>query len=805
MEDDNIKDENALHYKEEEQDSQLNSKNNDLNNKDEKNIELPNPNEINSSNGDNQKDNFESEKEKENNKDLPITNSKEKNEEPREQIDNLNNNEDKESNKKENNEEINKSVTESKDNDEFFDNQGIDEILNKAKNQEKESAKIEEKNEGDINKEENQNNKVDKKNVTNFSNKSLLSNFNGDKQENQKEEQNNEKNDNNDNKSEQNNQINEKEIENLTFLSNAYSTGVRLSRGKIKNAIDEYNKIKSQIKQIFIKPEPTTSSATTKEINLMLNLLDYLNVILDVIINHQRLPKIPPKTYREKESEEKIASLQLQNKEKIVSVYKKQYEKLKARLDEVSSDDYVLKLTERIQKLNEDLSNINKDNRQLKTNQIISENLFKKKINSDSITNHLSKLMTDCNKQKTDCDNITKKIQKNLEIIKKNDEKIKKLENDLKEIDSTAHQQFHFVDYDNVKKEKAKDSRRQKQITKLKKQIEIFQHAIVSNQAKYELIANKNQDQITQLESDKEGLAELLKIKKDELDLMKQNSEILRPQKVDLGYPFSFKPIQNTNNSDIIQTNQSSRIKKADVIEQLTKKQKEEEALHNKSQDITGTNTSIVLKNISLKPNFSFSHSKLNNNVKNLQKKNTADDIFITKTGEIKEDIALDEDPEEKKNNIKEIIESDIKEKTKYSNQSNIDKKPEIKENDNLRSKVLNTIMIGEDDLMNRKNIDEVNENKIELPQINNNNNIEHEDVSDTNEQEHVLDEKKEEDNNKEQLNETPNKPINIENILKPSKLKEEKKLPPLKGSVDFGGKKKFQEDEEVIEEVNYQ
>lgn len=804
MEDDNLKGENVLHYQEdEEKDSKFDSKNN-LNIKLEQDIEPPNPNEINT-NRYNPKDNFESEKENENNKDLIVDNSKEKNEEPKEQNDNINNNDNKENNKKDNNEEINKSVTESKDNDEFFDNKGIDEILNQVKNQEIENINNGENNDENIDKEEYQDNKVDKKNVTNFSNKSLLSNFNGEKQENQNEEPTHE---NKDNKNEQINQMNEKEIEELNFLSKSYSTGVRLKKGKIKNAIDEYNKIKSQINQIFIKPEPTTPSATTKDINLMLNLLDYLNIILDVIINHQRLPKVTAKSNREKENEEKIASLQFQNKEKIISVYKKQYEKVKARLDVVSSDDYVSKLNERIQKLNEDLSNINKDNRQLKTNQIISENLFKKKINSDSIANHLSKLMTDCNKHKSDCDNITKKIQKNLEIIKKNDEKIKKLENDLKEIDSTAHQQFHFVDYDNVKKEKAKDSRKQKQITKLKKQIEIFQHAMVSNQAKYELIANKNQEQINQLESDKEGLAELLKIKKDELDLMKQNSEILRPQKIDLGYPFSLKPIQNTNSSEIMQTNQSSRIKKADVLEQLTKKQKEEEALHNKSQDITGTNTSIVLKNISLKPNFSFSHSKLNNNVKNLQKRNTADDLFITKPGEIKEDIGLDEEPEEKKLNIKEIIETDVKEKTKYSNETNKDKKPEVKENkenDNLRSKVLNTVMIGEDDLINRKNTDEVNENKIEPPQINDNNNGEQGDVSDSNEHEHVLDENKDKDINTEQLNETPNRPINIENILKPTKLKEEKKLPPLKGSVDFGGKKKFQEDEEVIEEVNYQ
>ena len=731
---------------------------------------------------------------------------------PNEIIGKKSENDNKDEPKEENEEKENKDVTDDVENnninnDEFFNNKGIDAILNQGN-----KDKPIENNENQV-ENNNENNNLDiysppkdpividdPKNKTNFSNASLFS-INKKEEEQPKEEE--------------VPKIEEpkEEEDNIEIFKEPYKYPKNLKQGKIRRSLEEYNKIKETIKKLFNRPEPTTDSATTKDINSMLNLLDYLNVILDVIIEHQKFPKYKNPIRKSKEEDEiKREKVQEQSNEKLVQVYKKQYEKVKQRLAEVSKEDYIKTLTEKMQKLNEDISNIQKDNRQLKTNQIISENLFKKKINSDSIANHLSKLMSECNKHKADCENVTIKIQKNLEIIKKNDEKIKKLENDLKEIDRQAHEQFHFSDYDDVKKEKSKNSKKQKIISKLRKQIEVYQHALVSNQAKYEIIGNKNQEHIEQLESDKEGLAELLKIKQDELDLMKKNEIILHPEKVETGYPIKpepqlpkWEPITNT--SEIINTNQSSRIKKEEVLEQLKKKQQEEEALHNRSQDITGTNTSIVLKNIPLKPNFSFSHSKLNDNLKSMQKNKTLDDVF--RPNEIKEDIISDEVIPEKED-PKEV---EVKEEIKVEDSIKVEEEKKIESPvDKGRIKVLNTVMIGEEDLVSRRMTDEnndiVNQNRV-IPYD-----------SDPNEHELIIDDKLEVHSNDKEI--TPIKDKQLEDLIS-EKSSEQKKLPPLivnrpqqpkenlvkqklpsiiPGKQPLDNKKKFQEDEEVIEEV---
>ena len=131
---------------------------------------------------------------------------------------------------------------------------------------------------------------------------------------------------------------------------------------------------------------------------------------------------------------------------------------------------------------------------------------------------------------------------------------------------------------------------------------------------------------------------------------------------------------------------------------------------------------------------------------------------------------------------------------------------------DKGRIKVLNTVMIGEEDLVSRRMTDEnndiVNQNRV-IPYD-----------SDPNEHELIIDDKLEVHSNDKEI--TPIKDKQLEDLIS-EKSSEQKKLPPLivnrpqqpkenlvkqklpsiiPGKQPLDNKKKFQEDEEVIEEV---
>ena len=646
----------------------------------------------------------------------------------------------------------NNNIVEFKDDEEVEDTNNVKNInqVRSLISPTEEDIKKEEENENNENN-NTENNKTENNNSENNNNENN-NNENNNNENNENENNENEKNDNNEFEIKKTEEVEENLKYNPEpFLTPDMKKGKIVPYSKMQKAIESYNKIKKQINKIILKNPPESYAETSKKIGIMLDNMNKLNDILTIIIENGRIfsnKKLRNNENKNKKNDKKIdiiEELKRKNKsieesnKKVINMYKNEYEKIKERLEQVTSDNYVENKKKAIEELNEQIDLLEKDNKSLKRDQQISESLLKKEIKGNSVANHIKEKMVECERYNNIYNNLLKKIENGIQVEKDNEIIIKNLQERESKLESMAKEMYGIYVFENVKNLEKKELKKKYDLEKIKKQIEIIDKALLSNKKKYENEYRINEYYIQNLHSSKEELLTIFKEKKDKLEKCEKEIKFIEEEIEKLNFLDENINISEINIDEDNKNSEKEPIKiikkdnseKEMILKELEKKQKEEELIHEKNEKM---NKSIVLKNISLKPNFSFTpglmtdDSKLNKSL-NIRQNYVKDNLD---NDEIIEDIIVDnnnkdEDKKKEENRIEEESNSKKSElKPETLQPITIDKNNQGNVLENLRSQVLNTAVINNDDLINKD---------LEHLESNTGKNEE----SDTNEHEHIF------------------------------------------------------------------
>ena len=498
---------------------------------------------------------------------------------------------------------------------------------------------------------------------------------------------------------------------------------------KMDKAIDSYNKIKSQINNAILRKLPENFAETSHQIGIMLNNMDKLNTILSTVIETGRMynKKFNVNVKNNNNNVKKNAVSNEQNdknnyedpNEKLLLMYKKEYEKMKERLELVTSDNYVEKKKKEIEEINKEIEILKKDNKSLRRLQKINDSPFRNEFSGEKNTKSLKEKMNEFEKYTNIYNSILKKIESTEQSGKNNEIKLTNLEEKQNKLLDMAKEMYNLTTFDNVSNLQKKENDKKYSIIKLKQQIEVNEKALESSKNKFQKDFKHNDSYFSNLNKSKEELLNILTNKKKELEKYEENIKNLEKDIEQLNN----KKIEEekSNNNNFKYYNEINRLteekksfekdfpryrdqEKEMILKELDKKQEKEKQLNN----------SITLKkNINLKPNFSFTPGLMSEENR-LNKSSDIKQIYNLDT-EIKEDIVKEEDKIEENNNVKGNERTKVLNTALINNEDFINKDLENLENENYTSEkndeetiekenVFNNISDKVDDLVNIEN-----------------------------------------------------------------------------------------------------
>ena len=517
---------------------------------------------------------------------------------------------------------------------------------------------------------------------------------------------------------------------------------------KMDKAIDSYNKIKSQINNAILRKLPENFAETSHQIGIMLNNMDKLNTILSTVIETGRMynKKFNVNVKSNNNNVKKNAVSNEQNdknnyedpNEKLLLMYKKEYEKMKERLELVTSDNYVEKKKKEIEEINKEIEILKKDNKSLRRLQKINDSPFRNEFSGEKNTKSLKEKMNEFEKYTNIYNSILKKIESTEQSGKNNEIKLTNLEEKQNKLLDMAKEMYNLTTFDNVSNLQKKENDKKYSILKLKQQIEVNEKALESSKNKFQKDFKHNDSYFSNLNKSKEELLNILTNKKKELEKYEENIKNLEKDIEQLNN----KKIEEekSNNNNFKYYNEINRLteekksfekdfpryrdqEKEMILKELDKKQEKEKQLNN----------SITLKkNINLKPNFSFTPGLMSEENR-LNKSSDIKQIYNLDT-EIKEDIVKEEDKIEENNNVKGNERTKVLNTALINNEAFINKDLENLENEEYKSEkndeetiekeqVFNTISDKVDDLVNIENENNNDNNNNNNNDNNNNNN----------------------------------------------------------------------------------
>ena len=499
---------------------------------------------------------------------------------------------------------------------------------------------------------------------------------------------------------------------------------------KMDKAIDSYNKIKSQINNAILRKLPENFAETSHQIGIMLNNMDKLNNILSTVIETGRMynKKFNVNVKNNNNNVKKNAVSNEQNdknnyedpNEKLLLMYKKEYEKMKERLELVTSDNYVEKKKKEIEEINKEIEILKKDNKSLRRLQKINDSPFRNEFSGEKNTKSLKEKMNEFEKYTNIYNSILKKIESTEQSGKNNEIKLTNLEEKQNKLLDMAKEMYNLTTFDNVSILQKKENDKKYSIIKLKQQIEVNEKALESSKNKFQKDFKHNDSYFSNLNKSKEELLNILTNKKKELEKYEENIKNLEKdiEQFNNKKNEEEKKIDNNNFKFYNEINRLTEEKKSFekdfpryrdqekemILKELDKKQEKEKQLNN----------SITLKkNINLKPNFSFTPGLMSEENR-LNKSSDIKQIYNLDT-EIKEDIVKEEDKIEENNNVKGNERTKVLNTALINNEDFINKDLENLENENYTSEkndeetiekenVFNNISDKVDDLVNIEN-----------------------------------------------------------------------------------------------------
>jgi len=309
------------------------------------------------------------------------------------------------------------------------------------------------------------------------------------------------------------------------------NSGRKLYTSNIEKAIETYNGIKQEINKKLNNKKNFTSIKSIQIQNLsMVNLLEKLNSILDVIVERSRLNNNKNKGYSLSESQEikknkemksginnakRISEKDINNK--LLNSYKQQYYLLSSKFDSLTKGNYAINLKLNITKFSDDISKLEKENRELHRTQSRNE-LILKNIKTTKNEDNYKKKLEEYDKLSIEYESLNKYIKIKQGEIKSNDRRLLKLEENKKILLKKAKDEYHIQNPEEIIDEK-KDEKELEKIKMYIKRKELENKVLILNSIikKFVIMEKDNKKFIRQLE---EKIAEsnyYLKLKKEEI------------------------------------------------------------------------------------------------------------------------------------------------------------------------------------------------------------------------------------------------------------------------------------------------
>ena len=345
----------------------------------------------------------------------------------------------------------------------------------------------------------------------------------------------------------QNDGINNNSEENLneiniydpnSLISLSVNKSIKLPFSKTDKIILEYNQIKTNFNKIIsifnnIKSSPHKNKdkyiKKLSEYNMtLLNYFGELSTLLNKLLDN-------PKIYTNKNllnsleiiPKQRIIFTQnnqiFENPENILSKYEKQYNKIKERLTKIKSDNFLNDLQTNISKINNEIIKYEKENIELKKEQILYENSFKNIINGktpQTVENNIQKKLDICKRIENVYIKTSKKIDKNNKEITNNSKKINLLSQKCQNLKKMAKDIYSIEQFEPVELIKKKSEEKKEKLERKIREYEINIHSLKSGLNKLKIKYEQNKSQIESLEKETNNLIDKYKKKENQLQIV---------------------------------------------------------------------------------------------------------------------------------------------------------------------------------------------------------------------------------------------------------------------------------------------
>ena len=418
------------------------------------------------------------------------------------------------------------------------------------------------------------------------------------------------------------------EEENINYNPNPFISPTMKKKhyktiSKMDKIIIDYNKVKTNFNKILSSNIEQNNNNKEKYLNKlsdynlsMLNNLSDLSSILNKIVDNQKIYANKNLLYSSNEIKPKgkiifinaYPGTELDNTEKMLNTYEKQYNKVNERLEKVRNKEYVNELKAKINNINKEISIYQQENRNLHKTQLIQENLLSTGKNPELLENNLKKKIEICDKFQNEFIKTTKKIENDKEYIKSNEQKINNLNEKYNNLAKMAKDMYDIEIFEDVEKIKKRSKEKKIKIERKCREYEVNIHSIKSNYNKLKKELEQNKKELEFLENEKNMLIEKFKNKQFELQLC--NKKLNDYQNMDINFNIDRNKVENgkIDNNNINNNN----LKNKKLSFKL-------ESLKNKNKLINQTNEKQQIKNIN---NIENNDEKIYNDIYNNSIKN---------------------------------------------------------------------------------------------------------------------------------------------------------------------------------------
>ena len=324
------------------------------------------------------------------------------------------------------------------------------------------------------------------------------------------------------------------------YISLSVNKNKSSSLSKTDKIMQEYNKIKenfNKIVSIFNNTKSKTHKNQDKYIKKLseynITLLNYLSELSNLLNKILENPKLYTNKNLLNASGDTLPKSRIiftknnqknsENYEKILMIYEKQFNKITERLKKIKSDEYINYLKSSISNINEEISKYEKENVELKKDQIIFENSLKNKYSGktpQSVENNIKQKLDTCKRIQFEYAKTSKRIENNKEEIQNNTQKIDILNQKCQNLQKMAKDMYDIEKFETVEKIKKKSKEKKDKIKKKIREYEISIHSMKTDINKLLLEFQKNKKKIQILEVEKNILIEKYTKKQNEYELV---------------------------------------------------------------------------------------------------------------------------------------------------------------------------------------------------------------------------------------------------------------------------------------------